>query len=306
MYSDSQYSACSAFARTNAIATALSDMRTDLFDFALPEDRIALRPAVPRDSARLLVVRPGASTPFEDRTMRELPALLREGDAVVVNDTKVIPASLHGRRIGRGDARTGDCGDADPAARRLALERAGEAGKAPHRRRCRALRQRGPGVLSRPARCHGGSERAGRRGHLRLRVSRTGARPGACRAWRHAAAALYRRPPPRRRAGPHRLPDGVRARGGIGRRADRRAAFHRRGYRGAAVARHWSAQGDAPRRAGHLPSGQGGRHVRAHDAAGIGQRRCRDGGGAQRRAARRRSYRRRRLDGAAASRKRGG
>src|SRR6478735_6190830 len=77
-------------------------MRTDLFDFALPEDRIALRPAAPRDSARLLVVRPGAATPFEDRVMRDLPALLREGDAVVVNDTKVIPASLHGRRIGRG------------------------------------------------------------------------------------------------------------------------------------------------------------------------------------------------------------
>jgi S-adenosylmethionine:tRNA ribosyltransferase-isomerase len=77
-------------------------MRTDLFDFALPEDRIALRPAVPRDSARLLVVRPGAATPFEDRVMRDLPTLLREGDAVVVNDTKVIPASLHGRRIGRG------------------------------------------------------------------------------------------------------------------------------------------------------------------------------------------------------------
>ena len=78
-------------------------MRTDLFDFALPEDRIALRPAVPRDSARLLVVRPGAATALEDRAIRELPALLREGDAVVVNDTKVIPASLHGRRIGRGE-----------------------------------------------------------------------------------------------------------------------------------------------------------------------------------------------------------
>jgi S-adenosylmethionine:tRNA ribosyltransferase-isomerase len=77
-------------------------MRTDLFDFPLPEDRIALRPAAPRGSARLLVVRPGAATPFEDRVMRDLPALLREGDAVVVNDTKVIPASLHGRRIGRG------------------------------------------------------------------------------------------------------------------------------------------------------------------------------------------------------------
>src|SRR5580704_16234155 len=76
-------------------------MRTDLFEFALPQDRIALRPVSPRDSARLLVVRPGAASEFEDRTMRDLPALLRPGDALVVNDTKVFPANLHGRRIGR-------------------------------------------------------------------------------------------------------------------------------------------------------------------------------------------------------------
>ncbi len=75
-------------------------MRTDLFDFELPDDRIALRPASPRDAARLLVVRPDA--PLEDRTIADLPALLRPGDAIVVNDTKVLPASLHGRRIGRG------------------------------------------------------------------------------------------------------------------------------------------------------------------------------------------------------------
>jgi S-adenosylmethionine:tRNA ribosyltransferase-isomerase len=77
-------------------------MRTDLFDFALPEDRIALRPVAPRDAARLLVVRPGAPAAFEDRTMGDLPALLRAGNALVVNDTKVFAASLHGRRIGRG------------------------------------------------------------------------------------------------------------------------------------------------------------------------------------------------------------
>src|SRR5580658_2142534 len=78
-------------------------MRTDLFDFVLPEDRIALRPASPRDAAKLLVVRPGAAAQFEDRAMGDLPALLRPGDAVVVNDTKVFPANLHGRRLGRGD-----------------------------------------------------------------------------------------------------------------------------------------------------------------------------------------------------------
>jgi S-adenosylmethionine:tRNA ribosyltransferase-isomerase len=86
-------------------------MRTDAFDFALPEDRIALRPATPRDAARLLVVRPGEAVEREDRTMSDLPALLRGGDAIVVNDTKVMPANLHGRRLGRGEGG----GDREPA-----------------------------------------------------------------------------------------------------------------------------------------------------------------------------------------------
>ena len=75
-------------------------MRTDLFDFPLPPERIALRPARPRDAARLLVVRPDGAR--EDRAVRDLPELLEPGDQLVVNDTRVIPASLHGRRIGRG------------------------------------------------------------------------------------------------------------------------------------------------------------------------------------------------------------
>lgn len=79
-------------------------MRTDLFGFDLPPDRIALRPMTPRDSARLLVVRPGDVSPREDRSVRDLPDLLRPGDALVVNDTRVIPARLSGRRIGRGSA----------------------------------------------------------------------------------------------------------------------------------------------------------------------------------------------------------
>ena len=79
-------------------------MRTDLFDFELPEDRIALRPVFPRDSARLLVVRPGDHPELEDRSVRDLPALLRSGDALVVNDTKVFPASLYGRRLPRSEA----------------------------------------------------------------------------------------------------------------------------------------------------------------------------------------------------------
>ncbi len=116
-------------------------MKTDVFDFDLPADRIALRPVSPRDAARLLVVKPGDQgggrephPPFapaqagvqsgkdergnrgswvpasaatngdtwEDRTIRDLPELLRPGDCLVVNDSKVIAARLKGRRIGRG------------------------------------------------------------------------------------------------------------------------------------------------------------------------------------------------------------
>src|SRR5579864_6840340 len=64
-------------------------MRTEEFDFDLPPDRIALRPASPRDAARLLVVRPGAAVECEDRKVGDLPDLLRPGDQLVVNDTKV-------------------------------------------------------------------------------------------------------------------------------------------------------------------------------------------------------------------------
>ena len=81
-------------------------MRTDLFDFDLPPERIALRPVSPRDAARMLVVRPGRTPEFDDRGVRDLPDLLNPGDALVVNDTKVISARLVGCRIGRGpDAR---------------------------------------------------------------------------------------------------------------------------------------------------------------------------------------------------------
>ncbi len=76
-------------------------MRVDLFDFHLPPDRIALRPANPRDSAKLLVV-DGAE--LRDKVVSELPSLLRPGDVLVFNDTRVIPAQLEGRR---GEARVG-------------------------------------------------------------------------------------------------------------------------------------------------------------------------------------------------------
>lgn len=70
-------------------------MRVDAFDFELPEDRIALRPVSPRDAARMLVVRDGA---FADRQVRDLPDLLKPGDVLVLNDTRVLPAALDGVR----------------------------------------------------------------------------------------------------------------------------------------------------------------------------------------------------------------
>lgn len=77
-------------------------MRVDLFDFALPQDNIALRPATPRDSARLLNVL--GSGQLSDHIVTDLPQLLSEKDILVFNDTKVIPAQLEGRR---GEAKIG-------------------------------------------------------------------------------------------------------------------------------------------------------------------------------------------------------
>ena len=74
-------------------------MRTDLFDFELPASSIALRPASPRDAARMLVVQ--ADGALSDGIVSELPQWLKPGDQLVVNDTKVISAQLKGRRIGR-------------------------------------------------------------------------------------------------------------------------------------------------------------------------------------------------------------
>ncbi|WP_420143137.1 tRNA preQ1(34) S-adenosylmethionine ribosyltransferase-isomerase QueA [Sphingobium sp.] len=77
-------------------------MRVDLFNFDLPPENIALRPASPRDSARMLMV-PGSGA-MQDRVVRDLPSMLRAGDVLVFNDTKVIPAQLEGMR---GEARIG-------------------------------------------------------------------------------------------------------------------------------------------------------------------------------------------------------
>ena len=77
-------------------------MRVDLFDIDIPPEQIALRPASPRDSARLLLL-DGAET-TRDLSVRDLPSLLRAGDCLVFNDTRVIPAQLEGMR---GEAKIG-------------------------------------------------------------------------------------------------------------------------------------------------------------------------------------------------------
>ncbi len=77
-------------------------MKVDLFDFELPQELIALRPVRPRDAARMLLVRGEGA--LEDRGVRDLPDLLNPGDALVFNDTRVIPAQLEGRR---GEAKIG-------------------------------------------------------------------------------------------------------------------------------------------------------------------------------------------------------
>jgi S-adenosylmethionine:tRNA ribosyltransferase-isomerase len=77
-------------------------MRVDLFDFALPTDRIALRPVSPRDAARMLCVSGDGS--LCDRNVLDLPSRLRVGDCLIFNDTRVIPAQLEGiRRTFKGD-----------------------------------------------------------------------------------------------------------------------------------------------------------------------------------------------------------
>ncbi len=71
-------------------------MRVDLFDFDLPPERIALRPVAPRDAARMLCVTGNGN--LTDSQVRDLPQLLRKGDCLIFNDTRVIPAQLEGRR----------------------------------------------------------------------------------------------------------------------------------------------------------------------------------------------------------------
>ncbi|MCL6581056.1 MAG: tRNA preQ1(34) S-adenosylmethionine ribosyltransferase-isomerase QueA [Firmicutes bacterium] len=78
-------------------------MRADLFDYDLPRELIAQEPVTPRDSSRLLVLLPeGAGRPWEHRVFRDLPEYLREDDLLVLNETRVLPARLLGRKVPGG------------------------------------------------------------------------------------------------------------------------------------------------------------------------------------------------------------
>ena len=153
-------------------------MRLADFDFDLPPDRIAQHPARPRDAARLLHV---ARDGLADRMVRDLPALLRPGDVLVANDTRVIPAQLTARR---GDARIGitlDQPRADGAWHALAR----------NARRLHAgdeLRFDGGGGAAR----HGGGTRRGRRCRAGIQPARCCIRRGAAPRRRARAAALHR------------------------------------------------------------------------------------------------------------------
>ena len=210
---------------------------------------------------------------LEDRIVRDLPDLLRAGDALVVNDTKVIPARLSGRRIGRGEEPQIEAtlhkrldgsrwrAFVKPAKRLAAgdVVRFGDEGKV-----CFL------GQLDATVEAQG----RGRRGDACR--SRFTAR---CSTRRSPSAATMPLPPyiaGKRTAderGPRRLPDHVRARGGLGRGADRRPAFHpdadRRGSQARGVALHTR---DAACRRRHLPAGEGRRHRRPQDACRMGRR----------------------------------
>src|SRR5581483_11099133 len=163
-------------------------MRTDLFDFELPQASIALRPASPRDSAKMLVVQGGA---LHDRVVSDLPDWLAPGDQLVVNDTKVIPAQLSGRRIGRAT---------EPKIEATLIKRLdGSRWQALVRPAKKldvgdGIRFGNEGRVCLLGNLDAVVEAKGRggRGHAVLLVPRTRARPGHIRRRQSPAAALYR------------------------------------------------------------------------------------------------------------------
>ena len=206
------------------------------FRFRPARDRIALRPASPRDAARLLVVRPGE--PFEDRVVRDLPALLEPGDVLVFNDTKVIPAQLSGvRRRGDASAQVEATLHMRVGARPLAGLRAARQARA---RRATASASAMTGNACLLGALDATVVEKGEGGEvaacLRPRPARRSTR-------RCTPSAIFRCRPTSPPSAPEderdraRLPDHLCPRGGRRRRADRRPAFHAGAVRSARRAR---------------------------------------------------------------------
>ena len=221
-------------------------MRVDLFDFDLPEDRIALRPAEPREAARLLGGRPGRRyRSCADHRVADLPALLRAGDVLVFNNTRVLPAQLDGRRDGPGATR--------PRIGVTLHKRLSALEWRAFARPARKLADGRPHRFRRGLRRRGARQGRGRRDRARLRDRRARRSRTASPTWPHAAAALYRLAPRRRQPRRAGLSDPLRRRAGRRRRADRRAAFHPGADAGAA-ARPASAPSASPCMSGRAPS----------------------------------------------------
>ena len=201
-------------------------MDVSLFDFVLPDGRIALRPAVPRDSARMLVV--AADGRLEHKHVSNLPNIWRLETSWSLMISKVISARLHGRRLARtasaAPSRRSKCCCA--GVWRPEVYGARSAGAETFRRRHGWPWARRSRPSSLPRRSGGG--RAAVRGLRRRAGCGHRGRRG------DAPAALYRGQAQGRRAGHRGLPDRLRARGRLGGRADGRAAFH-----AGAASRRW-------------------------------------------------------------------
>ena len=261
-------------------------MRLADFDFELPEDRIALRPASPRDAARLLGGRRGrrAATTAASATCR---ACCAPGDALVFNDTRVIAARLTGRAR-RATARRSRsrrrCTKRLSPSRwtRLRQARPAAGGRRPDR--VRRARPTAPACSPRSTPTVAGQGR-GRRGDARLRPGRARPRPRHRRARRDAAAALHRRPPGRgrRRTSPTTRPS-TPARTARWPRRPPGLHFTPELLEALSGARRRAALRHPARRRRHLPAGEDRGRRRAPHA-----RRVRRGLGGDRRGAERRA-----------------
>ena len=281
----------------------MTAMRVDAFDFVLAPESIALAPANPRDSARMLVVGPGGA--LTDAHVRDLPDFLTPRDALVVNDTRVIPARLEGVRV-RGEAtasieatlieRVDDC-------RWRALARPAKRLKVGERIRFGEARESMACLL---AALDAEVEEKGEAGEVLLRFEFTGA-PLDEAIERLGAPPLPPYIASRRALSPSDRADYqtmFAANAWCGRGADGGAAFYPRADRSPRGARRRTAQGHAACRRRHLRAGQGRGYARPQDAFRMGFDQRGHSRSAERRAGSRRPDRLRRHDVRAGRRKR--